>query len=232
MLHSVRFPGESERYRQARNELLQAELKLRQHLEEVAAQRRALPLGGEPKDDYVFEEGGSDLDDAQTATRVRLSELFRPGTDSLILYSFMYGPTMKEPCPMCTSLLDGLNGTALHATQAINFAVVARSPIQRIREFARLRGWRNLRLLSSERNTYNLDYQAETTDGQQVPSLNVFVQRDGKIFHFYNTELLFVPPEAGQNSRHVDSLWPLWNLLDLTPQGRGSTWHPALEYAD
>src|SRR6266540_1406669 len=98
MLHSVRFPGESERYRQARNELLQAELKLRQHLEEVAAQRRALPLGGEPKDDYVFEEGGSDLDDAQTATRVRLSELFRPGTDSLILYSFMYGPTMKAPC--------------------------------------------------------------------------------------------------------------------------------------
>jgi len=232
MLHSVRFPGESERYRQARNELLQAELKLRQHLEEVAAQRRALPLGGEPKDDYVFEEGGSDLDDAQTATRVRLSELFRPGTDSLILYSFMYGPTMKEPCPMCTSLLDGLSGTALHATQAINFAVVARSPIQRIREFARLRGWRNLRLLSSERNTYNLDYQAETTDGQQVPSLNVFVRRDGKIFHFYNTELFFVPPEAGQDPRHMDSLWPLWNLLDLTPQGRGRNWYPALKYAD
>ena len=232
MLHSVRFPGESERYRQARNELLQAELRLRQHLEEVAAQRRALPLGGEPKDDYVFEEGKPDLDESQTVTRVRLSELFRPGTDSLILYSFMYGPTMKEPCPMCTSLLDGLSGTALHATQAINFAVVARSPIQRIREFARLRGWRNLRLLSSERNTYNLDYQAETTDGQQVPSLNVFVRRDGKIFHFYNTELFFVPPEAGQDPRHMDSLWPLWNLLDLTPQGRGRNWYPALKYAD
>jgi len=86
--------------------------------------------------------------------------------------------------------------------------------------------------LSSERNTYNLDYQAETADGQQVPSLNVFVRRDGKIFHFYNTELFFVPPEAGQDPRHMDSLWPLWNLLDLTPQGRGRNWYPALKYAD
>jgi predicted dithiol-disulfide oxidoreductase (DUF899 family) len=48
--------------------------------------------------------------------------------------------------------------------------------------------------------------------------------------HFYNTELLFVPPEKGQDGRHVDLIWPLWNIFDLTPEGRGSTWHPRLKY--
>ena len=55
-LHSVRFPGESEDYRRARNELLEAEIELRRHTEAVAAQRRTLPLGGIVPSDYSFEE--------------------------------------------------------------------------------------------------------------------------------------------------------------------------------
>jgi predicted dithiol-disulfide oxidoreductase (DUF899 family) len=114
--------------------------------------------------------------------------------------------------------------------QRVNFAVVAKSPISRIMQFAKPRGWRNLRLLSSADNTYNHDYHAESPEGNQLPALNVFVRRDGEIHHFYNTELLYVPSEPGQDGRHVDMIWPLWNLFDFTPEGRGEKWYPRLSY--
>ena len=103
-------------------------------------------------------------------------------------------------------------------------------PIQRIRTFARERGWRNYRLLSSAATTYNRDFGGETDSGSQMPSMNVFVRRDGKIHHFYNTELLWVATEPGQGSRHIDPMWPLWSMLDLTPSGRGGDWGPSLSY--
>jgi predicted dithiol-disulfide oxidoreductase (DUF899 family) len=218
----VRFPGESVEYRAARQELIDAERDLRQQVEQVAELRRKLPLGGELPQDYVFDE--------VAAVPVKLSDLFREGLDTLALYSFMFGPAMKPACPMCTSFLDSLNGTAPHAAQRLNLAVVAKSPIARIREFALGRGWHNLRLLSSAANTYNLDYHGETADGQQIPALTLFVRRGGKIYHSYTTELVYRPPEPGQNQRHIDMLWPLWNLLDLTPEGRGADWYPRLTY--
>ncbi len=161
---------------------------------------------------------------------MKLSELFASGKDSLLLYSYMFGPVMRQPCPFCTSILDGLNGTAPHALQRVNLAVVARSPLERIRAVARERGWRNLRLLSSAGNRYNTDYHAETPTGDQLPALNVFVRRPDGIYHFYNTELLYAPSAPGQDGRHVDLIWPLWNLFDLTPEGRGTTWGPSLAY--
>lgn len=220
-MHDIRFPGESAEYRGARNELLEAERILRRDVERVAAMRRALPLGGEVPQDYVFdgEEGP-----------VRLSELFDGGKDSLIVYSYMFGPQMKQPCVMCTSILDALDGEAPHVMQRVNLAVVARSPIERIAGFARPRGWRNLRLLSSANNSYNRDYHGEDEKGAQMPNANVFVRRDGKVRHFYSTELLFEPAEPGQDGRHVDMFWPLWNLFDLTPEGRGTNWYPRLAY--
>ncbi|HLW53511.1 MAG TPA: DUF899 family protein [Candidatus Angelobacter sp.] len=229
-LHSVRFPNEDAKYRQARNALLEAEMALRKNVEEVAALRRKLPLGGTPPEDYVFEEGPADLKDANTARKVRLSQLFAPGKDALILYSYMFGPKMKEPCVSCTSMLDSLNGAAPHVTQRINLAVAAKSPLERIRTVARNRGWNNLRLLSSHGNAYNRDYHGEDEKENQLPSLNVFVRRDGKIHHFYQTELLFAPSEPGQDGRHIDMIWPLWNLFDFTPEGRGTNWYPRLRY--
>jgi predicted dithiol-disulfide oxidoreductase (DUF899 family) len=225
---TVRFPGESASYRVARDELLAAERDLRKQVEQVAQLRRKLPLGGELPEDYAFEEGAANLADTTAVVSVKLSDLFRKGIDALALYNFMYGPEMKQACPMCTSFLDSLNGTAPHAGQRLNLAVVAKSPIGRIREFARGRGWHNLRLLSSTRNTYNRDYHGETADGGQLPIFNVFVRRDGKIYHSYSTELVFAPPEPGQNERHIDMMWPLWNLLDLMPEGRGADWYPRL----
>ena len=224
--HSVRFPGESDEYRAARNELLDDEIQLRRNIEAVAARRRSLPLGGQLPVDYVFAAPGPD----GSSREVRLSELFSGGKDTLIIYSFMYGPKMAQPCVSCTSILDALDGESPHVVQRINLAVVAKSPITRIMEFANARGWRNLPLLSSADNTYNHDYHAESPEGDQWPVLNVFVRRDGAIYHSYNAELLYAPGEPGQDGRHVDLIWPLWNLFDLTPEGRGEKWYPKLSY--
>jgi len=226
----MRFPGETTRYRAARNRLLVAERDLRRRVEQVAVMRRKLPLGGQIPEDYVFVEGAMDLADTNAVHRLKLSDLFRDGLNSLIIYSFMFGPDMKQACPMCTSFIDSLSGAAPHFGQRASLAVVAKSPIGRIRDFARERGWNHLRLLSSVGNTYNRDYHGEGPDGGQIPSLNVFVRRAGKIQHFYNTELVFLPGDRGQNQRHNDMAWPLWNLLDFTPEGRGADWFPQLSY--
>jgi predicted dithiol-disulfide oxidoreductase (DUF899 family) len=39
-----------------------------------------------------------------------------------------------------------------------------------------------------------------------------------------------MPSEPGQNHRHVDMMWPLWNVLDATPEGRGTDWFPSRQY--
>ena len=143
-LHSVRFPGESAEYREARNQLLQAEMDLRERMESVARLRRSLPRGGRVPQDYEFEEWNGSV-----KRRTKLSELFAPGKDSLVVYSFMYGPTAEHACPMCTSFLDGLDRYALHVTQRVNLVVVAKSPIERVHAWAEKRGWSRLRLLSS-----------------------------------------------------------------------------------
>jgi predicted dithiol-disulfide oxidoreductase (DUF899 family) len=216
------FPNEPKPYRAARKRLLRAEIALRRQGEKVAAMRRKLPAGGKVPRDYVFEEG-------DPPHAVKLSELFGE-RDTVVAYSFMYGPQMAKACPMCTSMLDGLNGNAQHIAQRANLVVIAKSPIARVLETARARGWSNLRLLSSAGNSYNADYFGEAADGSQSPMLNVFVRRRGAIRHFYGTELLFAKADPGQNNRHVDMIWPLWNLLDYTPEGRGKDWYPQLQY--
>jgi predicted dithiol-disulfide oxidoreductase (DUF899 family) len=219
------YPNETASYRKARNELLDAEQALRAKLEQVAELRRGLPLGGEVPEDYVFETRAADGRDQS----VRLSELFADGHDSLLVYGFMFGPAMDHACPLCTSFLDSLDGAIPHLQQRMSVAVSARSPIERISSFAAGRGWRRLRLISSANNSYQRDYLAEGEDGGQWPMANVFVRRDGAIRHFWGSELFFRPFEGG-NTRHIDLLWPLWNVLDLTPQGRGETWYPSLSY--
>ncbi len=228
--HDKRFPGESEEYRAERDKLIAAEIELRNHIEDVAAQRRRLPMGGRLKEDYVFEEGPADLSDRETVNRTALSALFEDGKDSLVVYSFMYAPEAKTPCPACTSLLDSLDGAAPHIGQRINLAVVAKSPVQKIRDWAVERNWRNLRLLSSGGTTYNADYFGEAPDGDQISVVNVFHRTGNAIHHSYNSELIFVPSEDGQHPRHVDLIWPLWTVFDLTPEGRGVDWFPAIAY--
>jgi predicted dithiol-disulfide oxidoreductase (DUF899 family) len=221
-MSELTFPNETDEYRASRDKLLKGEIDLRAQVEHVAAMRRALPRGGVLREDYVFEELTGD----GQVRGVKLSELFEGSKDSLFLYNFMYGPRMAKPCPMCSSIIDGLNGNARHISLRINLAVVARSPIERILAFAKARGWNNVRLLSSARNTYNADYFGETAEGDQYPMANVFRRRDGVIYHFWGTEMLYSRPEGEQ--RHMDMMWPLWNVFDATPEGRGGDWHPPL----
>lgn len=219
----VRFPNEPPGYRAARDALTEAETELTRTIEKVAALRRSLPPGGILPEDYVFAEGPADIAADEPAREVRLSELCG-GHDTLLLYSFMYGPRMPRPCQMCTSLLDGLDGAIPDLTERAGFAVVATSPIGRIRAYARGRGWLNMRLVSSAGSSYSRDYHGEDDGGEQLSRMNVFSRSGGQIRHFYATEQAGPPP--GQDDRHVDLLWPLWNLLDLTPAGRGD-WRPA-----
>ena len=225
--------------------LLEQEIELRRATEAVAALRRGLPPGGPVPEDYAFQGAGAN----GTPADVRMSGLFAPGKDSLVIYSFMFprdpgderpGPKTGEtallpleegPCPSCVALLDQLDGAAEHADQHLNLAVVAKAPLQRILTFAQERGWRRLRLLSSAGNTYNRDYLGETAAGSQRPMLNVF-HRDGEtVRHFWGSELFYAPTDPGQDPRHVGTLEPVWNLFDLTPEGRGIDWDEQLHYS-
>lgn len=235
-LHHLSIPNESPAYRAARNALLAEEVELRRQIERVAAARRALPPGGPLVEDYEFAgENGP----------VRLSQLFRPRHDTLAIYGFMFGPERARPCPGCTHFLDGINGMGTHIRQRINLAVVAKSPLERILAFASERGWRNLPFLSTDGNSYDRDYYGDTSAvsesirtqqgyerGQDwdMPMLNVFRREGDTIRHFWGSELLYVPAEPGQEYRHNDLLDPLWNVLDVTPEGRGD-FQPKLSYA-
>lgn len=214
-----RYPNETSAYREARQELLEAEADLRERVERVAALRRALPSGGEVPQDYRFQGAGGP---------VKLSELFADGKDSLFVYSYMFSPQMKAPCPLCTSFLDSLDAQAPHIEQRISLVVSAKSPYERIVGVAKGRGWRNMRLVSDGESSYHADYLGETPDGSQMPMANVFVRREGKICHWWGSELLFVPTKVGDR-RHIDMMWPLWNVLDTTPEGRGD-FYPSLTY--
>jgi predicted dithiol-disulfide oxidoreductase (DUF899 family) len=238
------FPGESKEYRAARDRLLAREIELRRAMEAVAAERRQLPPGGLVPEDYAFQGIGA----GGFPTEVRLSELFAPRRDSLAIYSFMFPrdpsderpgpaggrtallPLAEGPCPSCVALLDQLDGAAEHAAQHLNMAVVAKAPLERLLAFGEERGWRRLRLLSSSANSYNRDYLAETDASHQRPMLNVF-HRDGDgIRHFWGSELFYAPTEPGQDPRHVGTLEPVWNLFDLTPEGRPADWDEQLSY--
>ena len=238
------FPGESAEYRAARDQLLEQEIELRRAMESVAVTRRRLPPGGVVPEDYVFQASGPGSDQAE----VRLSELFAPGKDSLVIYSMMFPrdpgddrpgapggqtallPLAESPCPSCTALLDQLDGAAEHISQRVNLVAAGKAPLDRILTFAAERGWRRLRMLSSAGSTYNQDYLAETPNGEQQPMLNVFCRDGDTIRHFWGSELLYAPVDAGQDPRHVGTIEPIWNVFDLTPAGRGTDWDEQLSY--
>jgi predicted dithiol-disulfide oxidoreductase (DUF899 family) len=241
----LRFPGESAQYRAARDRLLDDEIELRRAMERVAEARRRLPSGGVVPEDYVFQSADADGGSA----RVRLSELFAPGKDSLITYSFMFPrhsedqspgpkagqtallPLAEGPCPSCTALLDQLDGAVEHLSDRVNFVAVAKAPLPRVLQFAEERGWRHLRLISSEGSSFKLDYHGESADGEQQPMLNVF-HRDGNVIrHFWGSEMLYAATDPGQDPRHVGTIEPLFNLFDLTVEGRPSDWEEQFNYS-
>ncbi len=219
--HNLTFPNESSDYRVARDELLGEEMELRRQAEKVSALRRDLLLGGALKEDYVFQNlSGED---------VKLSELFSDKSSNLLIYSFMYKPG-GDACPVCTSLLDGLNGSVPHIKQNLNFAVTAKASVEELKAWANSRNWSNLTLLSSGQTTYNLDYHAENDEERQLMMMNVFRKSDDGIFHSLAYEIKNVPRGDEQNPRQRDQIWPLWTIFDLMLDGRPSDWLPAYSY--
>ena len=213
------YPNDSADYRQARTALLAEEVELRRHIERVAAQRRALPPGGEPPD-YRFKD--------ENAKTIALRDLFGRH-DTLVTYFWMFGPQRERPCPMCTAFLGALDVPSRDITQRVAFAVIGRSPVARQLAYARERGWRNLTFFESIGDDFAHDYRGLTPGGDEMPALDVWVKRNGKVHHFWGSEMGGTEDE-GQDARGAPDPTPLWNVLDLTPAGRGTDWYPKLSY--
>jgi predicted dithiol-disulfide oxidoreductase (DUF899 family) len=215
-----RFPGESPQYREARNALLAEEIELRRHIERVAALRRTLPPGGDVPKDYLFEsEQGP----------VTLTQMFGHH-DTLVTYNWMYGPKRERSCPMCTAMLSSLNGEMPDILQRVAFAVIARSPIDRMAAFAKERGWHHLRLYSSGNNSFNLDYANEDPNAGDDAAFNVFTRSGGVVRHFWGDEMGPQTSDPGQDPRGAPDIMPMWTVFDMTPGGRAPDWYPKLSY--
>jgi len=216
--NKAHFPNESPAYREARNRLLAEEIELRRHVEAVAQQRRALPLGGELPEDYTI---------TGEKVPVKFSSLFGD-KNTLVVYSYMYGPQREKPCPMCTSILSAWDGTARNFKDRAAIAVFARSPIERLTAWKQQRHWLNLDLYSDSDGRYTRAYVS--ADDADMPAINVFTRRDDRIYHFWAAEINHEMCDPGQDPRGAPDPDPLWTLLDMTPEGRDPKWYPKLEY--
>jgi predicted dithiol-disulfide oxidoreductase (DUF899 family) len=221
------LPNESPEYLARREELRLAEIELMKQRERCAELRRGLPEGATIRD-YEFLEGPASLDKGdEPVQKVLLSELFTAPDRSLVIYQMMYGKKQTTPCPMCTAWIDSWNGVAHHLAQNIDVAIVAAAEVSTLRAFARTRGWDRLRLLSAGHSTFKYDLGSEDAEGNQDSTISVFTRdSDGALRHFYS-----VHPRLGEDikERGIDEWNPIWNVLDLTPQGRGS-WYASLDY--
>ena len=206
-MSEIRYPNETQAYRTARDALLKDEQELAAKVKAVAAKRRQLPPGGEFKEDYTFQWAS----DGKVGKPVRFSELFGD-KNSLLLYSWMFGPNWDKPCPSCTSLMDGFDRAWYSVAQDAAFATIAKARPEQINAWAKERGWSQIPLVSGSQSPFQADYKCQgESDDMQQPVMLVFTKRDGKIFHSWSTETM---------SNHVDTVWPYWNLLDFTPEGR------------
>lgn len=216
--NKTRHPNESAEYRRAREALLAEEIELRRHIERVAEMRRALPPGGEVTRAYEFSgESG----------KVTLPELFG-NKQTLVIYSYMFGPQREKPCPMCTSFMSTWEAKLPDVEQRIAFAFVARSPIERLIEAKKARGWTRHKVYSDTSGDYTRDYVSATD--ADMPGYSVFTRRDGVIRHFWSGEMGQAMADPGQDPRGAPDIDPLWTLLDTTPEGRGKDWYPKLGY--
>jgi predicted dithiol-disulfide oxidoreductase (DUF899 family) len=206
-MSELRYPNETQEYRDARDALLREEQELVHKVKAVAAKRRQLPPGGQLKEDYVFQWAN----DGKVGEQVKFSELFGD-KNTLLLYSFMYGPNWDNPCPSCTSLVDGFDRSSYQVTRHAAFVAIAKAPAEKINAWARKRGWSQIALVSGFESSYQADYKCQgASDDMQMPVMHVFRRQDGRISHFWGTEL---------KGNHVDTVWPYWNLMDFTPEGR------------
>jgi len=215
------FPGESRAYADARQALLSEEIEVPRHLARVAEQRRALPQGPVIEKNYRFIDA--------TAADKGLLDLFGDH-DTLVTYFWMYGPQRARPCPMCTNLLGPLNANAADIKQRASLKILGRSPVERQQAFARERGWTFLDFVQTVGDDYARDVDALTPDGLEYPALVVYQRQNAQVRLFWAAEMSGEMADPGQDPRGAPDLAPLWNILDLTPEGRDPHWYPKLSY--
>ena len=216
------FPGESDAYRTARRALLAEEIEFRRHMTRVAAQRRSLPPGPIIEKDYRFHDAnGAD---------VGLIDLFG-GNDTLVTYFWMYGPQRERPCPMCTNWLGAVNGNANDIARRVSLKILGRSPVERRLAFAQERGWQHLDFVQTAGDNYANDLGLLNADGTENPALVIYRHEGDKVRLFWSSAMKLTMADPGQDPRDAPDIASLWNILDLTPEGRGTGWYPKLEYS-
>ncbi|KAH7355463.1 hypothetical protein BKA66DRAFT_475450 [Pyrenochaeta sp. MPI-SDFR-AT-0127] len=229
----------SDDYIKARHALLEEEYALINQIEKVAAQRRALPPGPVIPE-YVFEEGCWDLNSDLPSKKITLAEVAKKGEvgrKTLVVYHMMMGENNTTACSSCSMFIDGLNGVAKHLAQRFNLVIVAKAPLPAIRAYAKKRAWNNLRFLSSRDNTFNKDMGVEEPEWMktmpQGPGMSVFRYEEGEdaTRFCYQTTPHFGQKHDKEVIRGMDLLTPVWNLLDITPEGRGN-WDASLDYVE
>ncbi|MDQ8756839.1 DUF899 family protein [Sphingosinicella sp. LHD-64] len=218
---TTRQLGESADYRRARTALLAEEIALRRQIQRVAAQRRTLPPGPAPKDYRFLDEQGNE---------VGLADLFGRH-DTLFTYFWMFGPQRARPCPMCTSFVGSLDIPAPDIAQRLSVAIVGRSPVARQLAFARERGWRNLNFYQTVGDDFPRDFGALGDSGEGAAVL-VWTRDGDTVRLFWAAEGGSETADPGFDPHLAPDPTPLWNILDMTPAGRGTDWYPSLAYAD
>jgi predicted dithiol-disulfide oxidoreductase (DUF899 family) len=219
----MRFAGESAEYRQARTALLTEEIALRRQIQRVAEQRRALPPGPVARNYRFLDEQGRELG---------LVDLFGRH-DTLFAYFWMFGPERERPCPMCTSFVGSFDVPLPDIEQRLALAIVGRSPVERQLAVARERGWGNLKFYQTLGDDFGRDYGALTDgeNGMDEGAAVLMFQREGdKARLFWAAEGGMETADLGFDPHLAPDPTPLWNLLDMTPQGRAADWYPKLAY--
>lgn len=214
------FPGEDESYAKARKSLLAEEIDLRRKMTRIAEQRRQLPPGPLMKDYRFKDANGNELG---------LADLFG-GHDTLVSYFWMYGPERERPCPMCTNWLGSVDGNANDIRQRVAFKVFGRSPVERQKAFALERGWQALDFLQVIGDDYIKDFGLLMPDGSDLAAIVVYKRGKDGVRLFWKSEMTAEMADPGQDPRDAPDIAALWNILDLTPSGRGTDWYPSLEY--
>jgi predicted dithiol-disulfide oxidoreductase (DUF899 family) len=220
-LRTPHFAGESTAYSNARTALLAEEIEFRRNMTRLSEQRRALPPGPIVEAPYRFR----DADGRELA----LSDLFG-AHETLITYFWMYGPQRERPCPMCTNWLGSVNGNAADLKQRAAFKILGRSSVARQKAFAEERGWRDLDFVETIGDDYARDLGVLTPEGDEYPALVVYRKKGDAVRLFYAAEMPAEAADPGQDPRTAPDIASLWSLLDLTPEGRGADWYPALSY--
>ncbi|MDX6000577.1 DUF899 family protein [Rhizobium leguminosarum] len=216
-----RFQNEAQDYAEARTALLAEEIEVRRHLTRLAEQRRRLPPGPVVQKDYRFKD--------ENGSEVGLADLFGDH-DTLVTYFWMFGPQRDRPCPMCTNLLGGANGNGADVKQRVAFKIIGRSPVERQQRFATERGWRDLDFVQTVGDEYPRDLGLLNDKGDEYPGFTVYQKNGDEVRVFYNAEMPAEAADPGQDPRGAVDIAPLWNILDMTPAGRGTDWYPKLNY--